>query len=86
MNNAQKEMIVLLEAMPLEEARQQIATGKFGDVGSPNHAFCLSWLTAKEATRSDALASEANRLSKWALWVSVFALLIAFGAFLNDVL
>ncbi|SRR6266496_1082492 len=93
MNNNEKEMVARLEAMSLDQARREVASGVFGSVGSLNHAFCSSWLAAKEAALRDALATEANNiskksilLSKIAIWVSIVAALIALGALLKDVL
>ena len=74
MNRSEQEMIDRLESMPLSEARRAIATGLFGDIGSPNHAFCTSWLQAKDAELLHARESESLDLSKQALGVSRDAL------------
>ena len=58
MNNRQKEIVDRLEAMPIDQARLEIASGSFGDIGSPNHAFASSWLSAKEASLRDAREAE----------------------------
>jgi hypothetical protein len=58
MNNYQKEIVKRLETMPIETARLEIASGAFGDIGSPNHAFASSWLSAKEASLRDAREAE----------------------------
>jgi hypothetical protein len=58
MNNYQKEIVNRLETMPIETARLEIASGAFGDVGSPNHAFASAWLSAKEASLRDAREAE----------------------------
>jgi hypothetical protein len=55
MDNAQKAMIEKLESMPLEQARQAIATGKFyiGEIGSSTHNIALAWLADKEALQRE---------------------------------
>jgi hypothetical protein len=58
MDNYQKEMVKRLETMPIETARLEIASGAFGDIGSPNHTFASSWLSAKEASLRDAREGE----------------------------
>jgi type IV secretory pathway component VirB8 len=63
MNRHQKEMVDRLDAMSLEEARKELASGKFGDIDSPNYSFCSAWLSVKEASLCNANASEA---AKWA--------------------
>jgi len=40
--------------MPIEQARLEIASGAFGDIGSPNHTFASSWLSGKEASIREA--------------------------------
>jgi hypothetical protein len=77
MNNAQREMTELLEAMSLEQARRAIASGSFGDVGSPNHEFCSSWLSAKESTAREEREEESLSISRKALRISIWATIIA---------
>ena len=77
MNNAQREMIERLESMPLEQARRALASGSFGDVGSPNHDFCLSWLSAKESAVREAREEESLSVSRKALRNSIGATIIA---------
>lgn len=67
MNRAQREMFDRLEAMPISQARLEIATGTFGEVDSPNYTFCSSWLAAKEAdlreAREERLLAIEDRIS-----------------------
>ena len=70
-------MIERLEAMPLEQARRAIASGSFGDVGSPNHDFCLSWLSAKESAIREEREEESLYISRKALRNSIWATIIA---------
>jgi len=58
MNNYHKEIVNKLETMPIEQARLEIDSGAFGDIGSPNHAFASSCLSAKEASLRDAREAE----------------------------
>jgi hypothetical protein len=71
MNNPEREMIERLNAMPLEQARCEIASGLFGDVGSPNHEFCSSWLYAKESAAREEREKESLSISRKALSSSV---------------
>ena len=71
MSESDKNFIARLEAMPLEQARRELASGTFGGIGSPNHTFASSWLAAKEAEFRDAreaetlsIAKEANSLAR----------------------
>lgn len=64
MNRHQKEMVNRLEAMSIEQARREIASGSFGDIGSPNHAFASSWLSVKEATLRDAREAKTASLAR----------------------
>jgi len=48
MKNYQKDIAEQIDSMPVKEARMKIASGDFGDIGSPKHAFASSWLSAKE--------------------------------------
>lgn len=58
MQRYQKEMADRIDAMTTEQARLAIASGVFGDIGSPNHAFASSWLAAKEASLREAREAE----------------------------
>lgn len=49
MKKYQKDIADQIDSMPIEQARVKIASGLFGDIGSPAHAFASSWLSAKEA-------------------------------------
>jgi hypothetical protein len=79
MNNHEKEMIARLEAMPLNEARREIASGgtAFGNIGSPDHAFCSSWLGAKEATSNDKRTEETLLIARWGIAIAIAALVLS---------
>lgn len=73
MYKSQKEMIKRLESMPLDQARLEIATGKYGDIDSPNHVLCSSWLAAKQASIRDEREEETLSISRQALSISASA-------------
>jgi hypothetical protein len=77
MNSHDKDIIARLEAMSLDEARIAIATKTFGDIDSPNHQLCLSWVSAKEAVSRDAREAETLAISKSSKAISEEALSIA---------
>jgi len=79
-------MIEGLEAMPLEEARGAIATGKFGEVGSPNHTICMSWFQAQDMALQHSRESEALRISRDALGSSKLATRIAIWALIFSII
>lgn len=54
MEKYQKDIADQIDSMPIEQARVEIASGFFGSIGSPAHAFASSWLSAKEANLRDA--------------------------------
>lgn len=58
MHKWQREIVNKLETMPIQTARLEIASGAFGDIGSPNHALASAWLSAKEASLRDARGAE----------------------------
>lgn len=60
----QKGIADRIDAMPVEKARLEIASGVFGDIGSPNHAFASSWLAAKEASIGEARETERTVLHR----------------------
>lgn len=53
-----KEIADRLDALSIEDARIEIASGAFGDIGSPNHAVASALLAAKEASLRDAKERE----------------------------
>ncbi|MBU1184227.1 MAG: hypothetical protein KJ663_03525 [Proteobacteria bacterium] len=53
-----------IDSMPIDQARLKIASGFFGDIGSPSHAFAFSWLSAKEANLRDAKEAKIKSLDK----------------------
>ena len=63
-SESDKIFIARLEAMPLEQARRELASGTFGNIGSPNHTFASSWLAVKEAELRDAREAETLSVSK----------------------
>ncbi|MDD5009462.1 MAG: hypothetical protein PHC68_13820 [Syntrophorhabdaceae bacterium] len=62
MKRYQKEMSDRIDAMSVEQARLALASGVFGDIGSPNHAFASSWLAAKEASMREAREADTAAL------------------------
>ncbi|HOI73005.1 MAG TPA: hypothetical protein PLO63_02550 [Syntrophales bacterium] len=54
MHNYQKDIADQIDLMPIDQARMMIASGRFGSIGSPAHAFASSWLSAREANLRDA--------------------------------
>ncbi len=60
MRRNEKDIADRIDAMSIEQARVKIASGTFGDIGSPNHKFAESWLSAKEKN----LKTEASKMNK----------------------
>lgn len=58
MEKYKKEIADKIDSMPIEQARIEIASGSFGGIGSPAHAFAASWLSAREANAQDAKTKE----------------------------
>ena len=54
MRRHERDIADRIDAMSIEQARLEIASGGFGDIGSPNHIFATSWLSAKEKNLRDA--------------------------------
>jgi len=77
MNRHEEEMIDRLEAMPLDQARHAIAMGAFGAIGSLNHAFCSSWLAAKEASLKDEREQETLRIARRANRLAIAAVVLS---------
>jgi len=48
-----KQFIARLEAMTLQQARRELASGTYGALGSPNHNYASQWLLVKEAEEQD---------------------------------
>jgi hypothetical protein len=86
MKSNEKHIIEKLESMSLEDARVAIATGIVGDVGSPNHAFAISWLSVKEAASRDAKEAETLSIARKALRNSKWANIIAIAAIVFSVI
>jgi hypothetical protein len=77
MSNYEKEIITQLESMPFNKARHEILTGTFCPIGSPNHAFCLSWLDEKEALLRDRREGEALRIARRGNNLAITALVLS---------
>ena len=84
MSDSDKKFIAKLEAMPLEQARRELASGTFGNIGSPNHIFASSWLVVKESENRDNqdlriefISRKALRNSTWANIIAIIAMIIA---------
>ena len=60
MRKNEKDIANRLDAMPIEQARIEIASGTFGDIGSPKHRFAESWLSAMEKN----LKAETQKMDK----------------------
>ena len=83
-NNSDKSKNARLEAMPLEQARRELAGGTFGAVGSPNHSKASEWLTVKEAesrdnreSRLESMSRKALRNSNWANIIAIVAMIFS---------
>ncbi len=53
MRKHEKDIADRIDTMSIEKARLEIASGVFGDIGSPNHIFATSWLSTKEKNSRD---------------------------------
>jgi hypothetical protein len=67
MRRNQQEIAARIDAMPIEQARLEIASGTFGDIGSPNQLFAASWLSAKEKNLRDAGETNIKKPKKAAI-------------------
>lgn len=67
MEKYQKDIADQIDSMPIEQARVKIASGLFGGIGSPAHAFASSWLSAKEANLRDAREAKMKPSGKVAI-------------------
>jgi len=77
MNKHDSNLVERLESMTIDKARKAIAAKEFGDIGSPNHSFSLSWIEAKqEETRE-------KREKRILLWSIVSALAASFAAVIS---
>ena len=93
LNNSDRQFIAKLEAMTLEAARRELASGTFGRQGSPNHTFASSWLAVKEAEERDKhdariefISHKALRNSNWANIIAIIATIIAILAIILPLL
>ena len=90
MNASDKKVIAQLEAMTLEQARRELASGTFGNPGSGNHTFASSWLDVKESgerdkrsDRSETISLKALRNSTWANIIAIIAIILSIIAVLS---
>jgi len=67
MEKYQKDIADQIDSMPIEQARVKIASGLFGGIDSPAHAFASSWLSAKEANLRDAREAKMKPLGNMAI-------------------
>lgn len=77
MNNHEKADVTQLEAMSLDKARREIASGTFGDIGSQRHDFCSSWLAAKEASDRESREGESLRIARRANKLACAAMILS---------
>jgi hypothetical protein len=72
-----KEVIIAqLEAMTLEQARREIASGKFGDPTSIVHNFASQWLMVKESEERDKRDAETLSIARSAKTIAIAAIII----------
>ena len=67
MEKYQKDIADQIDSMSVKQARIKIASGLFGGIGSPAHAFASSWLSAKEANLRDAREAKMKPSDKEAI-------------------
>jgi hypothetical protein len=67
MEKYQKDIADQIDSMSIKQARIKIASGLFGGIGSPAHAFAVSWLSAKEANLRDARKAKMKPSGKGAI-------------------
>jgi len=76
-NRNEQDMVARLQTMSLEDARKALAEKQFGDVGSPNHEFCSSWLSVKESEVRDERDSKTLRWARHAAYAAYIAAIMA---------
>jgi uncharacterized protein YjaG (DUF416 family) len=74
------EITAQLEDMTLEQARREIASGKFGDPTTIVHNFASQWLMVKESEERDKRDALNVSISRKALRNSTWANIIAISA------
>ena len=67
MQKYQKDIADQIDSMSIKQARIKIASGLFGTIGSPAHAFAASWLAAREANLRDAREAKVKSSGKVAI-------------------
>jgi hypothetical protein len=86
MNSAEKEIINQIDSMSIEEARDAIANGLYGNFDSPNQNLALSRLVIKESSARDAREEESLSISRKALSTSRLATRIAISAIILSII
>jgi len=86
MNDSDRRFIAQLEAMTLEAARRELASGTFGRPGSGNHTFASSWLAVKETEERDKRDARIESISRKALRNSSWANIIAISAIILSII
>ena len=77
LNKNEQNMVERLETMSLSDARNALANKQFGDIGSPNHRFCSSWLSVKESEVRDDRESRTLCWARHAAYAAYAAAIIA---------
>ena len=77
MSDRNKKSLACIDNMTLEDARRELASGTFGDLGSSTHSFALQWVLIKEVEERDKreadtldIAKDANRIASDALVIA----------------
>jgi hypothetical protein len=86
MNNKPPKTLACIDSMTLEEARRELASGTFGDLGSSTHSFALQWVLLREAEERDKRDSETLSISRKALRNSSWANIMAISAIIIAIL
>lgn len=77
LNKSEQNLVERLESMTIEDARKALAEKQFGDIGSPNHHFCSSWLSVKESERRDERDFVTLNWARYATYAAYAAAIIA---------
>ena len=82
-----------LEMLGEDEVRQRLRNGGLGSPDSENYKLAQEWLRGKDREREDALNArrearekESLSLSRRAIWISVFATIVAIAVLLFSIL
>ena len=71
MRRNEKDIAERIDSMSIEKARIEIASGIFGDIGSPNHRFAESWLSAREKNLNDKTNKTSFTLKSSGIWAEI---------------